>query len=446
MLDGDLLMPGDPDFAAMATPWNLAVPADAAAVAVVDGPADIAAAVRFAGVHALSVAVRLTGHGAVPGSAPTLLIHTGRLDELEVRPDGTARVGAGVRWNEVMAAASPLGLAAPAGSSPHVGVVGFLTGGGIGPFVRTLGLGSDHVLAFDVVTGDGEMRRASTVENPALFWALRGGKGVAGIVVAVELRLPRVSTFFGGAIHLDGSHAARVLHAWRDWTAGLPEQGTSSVALVRLPPMPGVPAELAGRLTVAVRFGWLGDPDEGRRVIAPMLDLAPVLLGGMDVLPYGALELIHADPVDPMPGHEASSVLRELTADDVETVLRSAGPEADCPQVLVEIRHLGGALARTPAHPDAFSHRDARYLVSLIGLGVPPLMQAVADHADGLIAALAPRSCGRLPNFAPSTAPAEVRRTYSPETLRRLATLAATYDPAGVLADAAPIRQACLDT
>ncbi|MFY1621232.1 hypothetical protein [Micromonospora sp. WMMD736] len=41
------------------------------------------------------------------------------------------------------------------GSSGTVGVVGYLTGGGIGPLVRSVGLSSDHVRGFDVVTGSG---------------------------------------------------------------------------------------------------------------------------------------------------------------------------------------------------------------------------------------------------------------------------------------------------
>ena len=68
--------------------------------------------------------------------------------------DGWARVGAGVRWQQVLDTAAPYGLAGLAGSAPGVGVVGYTTGGGIGPVSHTFGYASDLVRAVEVVTGD----------------------------------------------------------------------------------------------------------------------------------------------------------------------------------------------------------------------------------------------------------------------------------------------------
>lgn len=128
-------------------------------------------------------------------------------------------------------AATPLGLAPVVGSAPGVGVVGYLTGGGVGPLARIWGAGSDHVRAFDVVTGDGLLRRATAEEEPDLFWGLRGGKGTLGVVTAVEIDLFRQPEVYGGALYLDGSHARDVLHAWREWCGTLPPEGATSVAL-----------------------------------------------------------------------------------------------------------------------------------------------------------------------------------------------------------------------
>ena len=91
-------------------------------------------------------------HGAVGIGDETILVQTSAMKHCEIDVlNRTARVGAGARWQDVIAAAAPHGLAPLCGSSPSVGVVGFLTGGGIGPLVRTVGLSSDHVRAFDVV-------------------------------------------------------------------------------------------------------------------------------------------------------------------------------------------------------------------------------------------------------------------------------------------------------
>ncbi|SHN32244.1 FAD-binding oxidoreductase [Cryptosporangium aurantiacum] len=443
---GRVLLPGEPGYTELAMPWNVAVPSAPIAVVEAASADDVVAAVRFAGRHGIEVSVQATGHGAPAGpQRPSLLVHTGRLDELVIDPAGSARVGAGVRWAQVLEAAAPHGLAGLAGSAPNVGVVGYLTGGGIGPVVRTFGVASDLVTAFDVVTGDGELRRVTATENPALFWGLRGGKGALGIVTAVEFELVQVAEIFGGCVYFDAADASAIAHSWAMWTEELPEEATSSLAVMRMPPMPGVPEPLAGKVTVALRFAWVGDPEQGERVVAPMLKLGTIVLGGMGVLPYAALGSIHADPVDPMPVHEASGLLSGLPSAAVDQLIALAGPDAECPQVIVELRHLGGAFARPSAHPSAFNHRHAAYTVQTIGIGAPPVVEAVTAHGDALLSALGPWSVeGCLPNFVASHDPAEVARKYDAETLTRLATLAATYDARGVIAAAQPIHAACL--
>jgi hypothetical protein len=326
------------------------------------------------------------------------------------------------------------GLAALAGSSPGVGVVGYTTGGGVGPLARTLGIASDRVRAFDVVTGDGELRRASVDEHPDLFWGLRGGKGALGVVTAVEFDLLPISEIYAGALYFDGSHAADLLERWADWSATLPSEATTSIALMQLPSMPGVPEPLADRLTVAVRFAWTGDPDVGRDVLAAMRGVAPPLIDGVGQIPYVALGSIHADPVDPMPSSEHSGLLASLPPAAIEAILRLAGPGSGSPQLVVEIRQLGGAIAVAGGAPSAFTSRDAAFSLFIVGLAVPPLLDAVKGHAAAMTAALEPWLTGReLPNFAPGGSPERFRRVYDPVTLQRLASLSRTYDPAGIL-------------
>ncbi|MEX5633651.1 FAD-binding oxidoreductase [Parafrankia sp. FMc2] len=441
---GEVLLPGTPGYGQAATPWNVAVPSAPVAVVVAAATADVVSAVRFADSHDLALEVRATGHGALAHDRRSLLVHTGRLQELVINPvTRRARVGAGVRWQQVLDAAAAHGFGALAGSAPHVGVVGYLTGGGLSPVARTYGFGSDLVTAFEVVTGDGELRRATATENTSLFWALRGGKGALGIVTAVEFELLDVAEIYGGCLYFDGADAERVISAWRVWSASLPEQATTSLAVLRLPAMPAVPPPLAGRCTVAVRFAWVGDPADGERVAGPINTLASPILGGLGVLPFNALGMIHADPVDPMPVHERSVLLRELPQDAVDTLLALAGPQADCPQVIVELRLLGGALARAPREPSAICHRDAAYAALTIGIAAPPVVAATTGHAAAVMAALDPWSGGiSTPNLGASTDPAIVALKYDAATLARLATLTASYDPNARMVAADPVRAA----
>ncbi|MFF5078010.1 FAD-binding oxidoreductase [Actinoplanes sp. NPDC000266] len=315
---------------------------------------DVVAAVRFAASAGRPVAVQATGHGLADTLDGAVLVHTGRLDECVVHPEGWARVGAGVRWQQVLDAAAPHGLAPLCGAAPGVG----------------------------------ELRRVTATESPELFWGVRGGKGALGIVTALEFDLVPLATLYAGALYFDGADAGTVLHAWRSWTSSLPIEATTSIAFLQLPPLPGVPPPLAGRFTVAVRFAWTGSVDEGAEVLAPLRAAATPLIDTVQTIPYAAIGSIHADPADPMPVHEATDLLRELPAEAADALLAVAGPSSGSPQVIVELRHLGGALAAEPEHPSAVCHRDAAFTLITIGVLAPPIAGAVPAHGDQVRAGL----------------------------------------------------------
>ncbi len=434
-LTGSVHTPGDPGYDALVSPWNLAVPMRPAAVVDARCAEDVAATVRFAGEHGLTAGVQATGHGAESSLAGHLLVVTRGLDECTVHPEGWARVGAGVKWARLVQEAAPHGLAALNGSTTDVGIVGYTTGGGVGPLARTFGLAADRVRAFEVVTGDGVSRRVTPTEHPDLFTALRGGKGAAGIVTAVEFDLVHLPTFYGGAVYFDGPDAPAVVDRWRDWADALPEQATTSFALFQLPELPEVPPPLAGRITLGVRFCWTGDPAEGERWLDRIRAVAPVVLDDALLRPYAEIDHVHADPVDPMPVTDPAILLHAFPAEAAQRLLSLTGAGAGSPQVMVEVRHLGGAYARAPRHPDAFAHRSARYNVLTVGLAADPVSQATSlSHAAEVFGALADWDTGGVwPNFGIPHDATSARRCYDPQTLARLREVVATYDPQGVL-------------
>lgn len=322
-------LPGEPGYE-RCIPWNVAAPVTPAAVVLATSPQDVAGIVRFAAAQGFTVTVQATGHGAIGVGQDTILVQTSAMTHCAVDVlNRTARVEAGARWQDVLDVATPHGLAPLCGSAPGVGVVGYLTSGGIGPLVRTVGLSSDHVRAFEVVTGEGTLRRVTAEENADLFWGLRGGKATLGIVTAVEIDLLPITEFFGGAVYFDGADAAVVLHAWRGWCTGLPETINTSIAVQQLPPLPGVPEPLAGRMTVAVRYAAVGDFAEAERLLAPMRAAATPLIDTVGVLPYAAIGAVHADPVDPMPITEDHALLSVLPAEAVDALLALVGPGSD---------------------------------------------------------------------------------------------------------------------
>src|SRR5581483_834969 len=188
-----LVTPADADYDDARRAWNLAVEQRPAAVSVARTVDDVQAAIAHARAHGLRVAAQTTGHlsQTLPSLDGTLLLKLDLHDgEIAVDPVArTARIAAGARWGDVVDAVAPYGLAAMHGSSPSVGVIGYLLGGGLSFYGRRHGLAVNHVRAFEVVTPDGVARRADAHRNADLFYALRGGGGGFAIVTAVELGL-----------------------------------------------------------------------------------------------------------------------------------------------------------------------------------------------------------------------------------------------------------------
>ena len=429
-LGGRVALPGSAEYARLTTPRHRAVPVSPAAVVAAADAADVVDAVRAAAQAGLQVSVRATGHGARATGEDVLLVVTAGLDECVLHPDGWVRVGAGVTWQRVVDACAPHGLAPLCGSSLDVGVVGYTTGGGLGPMARTFGLAGDRVRALEVVTADGVLRRVTPDVEPDLFWALRGGKGAVGVVTAIEMDLVRVAAPYAGSVWFDGVDAGDVLHAWHGWSEDLPDSATTSVALLRLPALRGVPPLLAGRLTVAVRLVHVGAPAVGAALLDDVRAVAPVLLDGAGALPVSRIGEVHGEPSVPLPVHEQGVLLRELTGPALDTLLEVAEPGLSGPLGTVEVRALGGAVARGGAHASAVCHRDQPYSVLAGGPAAPPVVDSVRDATAAVIDALAPWSDGAtLPNWCDGPS------AYDAATLARLRAVADRYDPGRVMTD-----------
>jgi len=345
----------------------------------------------------------------------------------------TAVVGAGAVWSDVLEAASPFGLAPLAGSSPHVGVIGYLMGGGLGPVARTFGFSADHVRSFRVVTGLGEIVTASAVERPDLFWALRGGKGGLGIVTEVTIDLFPIATLHAGGFYFDGADAPAVLHRFVEWTADLPASVSSSLALLRLPPLPELPEPLRGRFVVHVRVAVVGATTPvASALVAPVAGAAVPLLDVFGEMPYSSLGMIHSDPQDPMPVVEGGHLLRVFDHAAADAILAAAGPRADAPLAAVELRLLGGAIATMPAVPNAVGGRDAAFGLHVVGAPVPDLLDDVVPAAvGGVLTAMRPWSTGGvLANFCGSANdPADLRTAWPDAVRARLRAVREQYDP-----------------
>jgi FAD/FMN-containing dehydrogenase len=421
-----VLTPGDPAYDAEVAGFQTGFTQRPDLVVAASCAGDVVAAVRHAAARNLSVRAQSTGHG-LPGAVEGgMLVTTSRMDGVTIDAAArTARVEAGVRWGQVVAAAAPHGLAPLNGSAPSVGVVGYTLGGGLGILARTFGYAADHVRSLDVVTGDGRPRHVTPGDE--LYWGLLGGGHGLGIVTALEIGLVPVTTLYGGALAFDGRRVdpAAALRAYEAWTRTVPSTLTSSFAAVPYPDLPALPPHLRGRYVVSVRVAYTGD--DGERLVAPLREIGPALSDSLRVLPYTDSHTIHSDPDVPHAYHGDSAVLGELDVRAAAEVLARTGPDAGGPMCVVQINHLGGALA-TPA-PNAVPWREGRFLLRLLAVGDREAARAVLDPAFAL---LAPHTLGRSPNFAFGTQD-RTEGLHDAETTKRLAGLRSSYDPASLL-------------
>jgi FAD/FMN-containing dehydrogenase len=431
-VSGPVLAGDDPRSAAEIVTFNLAVTHSPAVVVGATSASDVAAAVTWAREHGLPVAVQSTGHGPIRSAEGAVLVTTSRMRQVTVDPvRRTATAAAGVRWAEVLSAAAPHGLAPLSGSSSQVGVVGYTLGGGLGSLSRQFGFAADLVERVEMVTADGQVRQVDAHSDPDLFWAVRGGKGNFGIVTSLEFRLVPVSEIYGGGVMFAGSSARAVVHAFREWAPTLPESASASVAMLRLPPLEEIPEPLRGQFVVHLRFAYNGPAAEGERLVAPMREAGEVLVDALGPMPYAAADAIHQDPTEPVSAWERGRLLRELPPEAVDNLVAVAGPDVDVPLILVELRLLGGALARQPEVPNAVSGRDGAYGLFVVGPVAPGLEEVVPAVGGMVFESVLPWLTGTAQlNFLGDALTGDaVGTAWTPEVHRRLMEVKQRVDP-----------------
>ena len=435
-LKGAAYVPGDEGYDEARAAWNLNAHQHPALVVVAEGAADVLAAVRLAREQGLGVGVMATGHGVAAPANGGVLINTSRMKGVHVDPETrAARVEAGVKWADLAPEAAAHGLAGLQGSSSDVGIVGYTMGGGFGWLGRKHGFAADSVKEADVVTADGELVKASAHENADLFWGLKGGGGNFGIVTSLEFALYPITHVYGGDLFFPIERADEVLKLYSRWSAGLPDEVTSGVAFMNFPPFEEIPEPLRGNSLIAVRACYTGEDleEKGEELLRPWREFGEPVMDTFGVMPYAAMDAISMDPVDPMGAYGHVEMLRDLSPETSETIVKLVGADSNSPLAMLELRQLGGALSRPPADLNPMGRSDSRFI--MYGLGATPtpeVAQAVQAYLAYVAEAVRPHASGATyVNFMDlDGASAErVRAAYSPDDWQRLITLKDRYDP-----------------
>ncbi|MDD9369750.1 MAG: FAD-binding oxidoreductase [Acidimicrobiales bacterium] len=417
-LDGEVLLPGEGVYEQSRRVWNAMVDRRPRMIIRCASVDDVVLAVRTARAHDLEIGVRCGGHGVLGLAVPDdgLMIDLTPLAAVDVDPTRrTARVQGGALLGALDRATQPHGLATTAGNVSHTGVGGLTLGGGMGWLARSYGLSCDNVVAFEIVTAEGEVCRASGTENPELFWGLRGGGGNFGIVTEFEFRLHPVGTR-ALSVELDfpAERGADVLAVWRDLALSAPRQATFAATV-----WGGV---------VTVGYVWVGDPEAGRQVATGLRALGRPAAERVEELSY--LELQTRE--DSTEGHAVrrywkGHYFRELPDAAFDVIL------AHDPSINVNLQTYGGAISDVPDDATAFSHRDAAFEYVAAARWTEPGEDAdrIAE-ARRCAAPLRSFASGAYVNALSDEGDDGVRRAYPAAKLARLTALKDTYDPDNV--------------
>jgi FAD/FMN-containing dehydrogenase len=434
---GEVVLPGDDGYDAARRVWNAMIDRRPAIVVRPSVVADVVTAVRFGRDLDLAIAVRSGGH-SLPGLSTCddgIIIDLSRLTGATVDPvRRTARVSGGALLAELDDAAQAHGLACPVGVVSHTGVAGLTLGGGLGRLQRKLGLTIDNLRAVQLVTADGRVLRASSDEEPDLFWGLRGAGWNFGIATAFEFDLHPVEPTLTRARFIHPlSRATEVIAHFRDVMAGAPREITGMVTMYLALPATDFPPEVAGEPIAVISLTFGGRPEDAERVLAPFATFGPPLVAGVVHEPYLDVQRVFDDEM--AWGHRmyAKSVYVNAAPDALIEVMVEQARDLP-PDATVYIGALGGAIADVPEDATAYAGRAAAFEVGVdCAWDDPALDDERIGWARGSMAGIEPfRTTGVYANSLGDAGEDVARAIYGDAKYERLRDVKRAWDPDNV--------------
>jgi FAD/FMN-containing dehydrogenase len=365
---GAVLRPGDQGYDDARAIWNGLIDRRPALIVQCTGAADVVDAVNFAREQGLLLSIKGGGHN-VAGNAVNdggLVVDLSRMRGVHVDPKtGITRAQGGATWGDADRETQLFGLAVPGGVVSTTGIAGLTLHGGVGHLRRKHGLSIDSLLSVDIVTADGELRRASADENEDLFWAVRGAGSNFGVVTSFEFQAhPAGPMVAVGAIFYTPEDAREVLAAWRDYMASAPEELSSLAFFWNVPPHEPFPPEHQGKPVLIIAAVHSESVEEGEPVVQPLRELAEPLIDLSGPWPWLGLQSGFDDlfPVGQL-RYWKSRALAELP-DAVIDEIADWGARRPTPLTDITIWHHGGAMSRVGETETAYAGRDAPFLVT----------------------------------------------------------------------------------
>ncbi|HCN98254.1 MAG TPA: FAD-linked oxidase [Leclercia sp.] len=368
---GEVLLPDDAGYDEVRQIWNAMIDRKPALIARCTSTEDVMQAIQFGRTHNLLISIRGGGHN-IAGNAVCddgLMIDLSLMKDVQVDvTTRTASVGPGCTLADFDRVVQAHGLATPLGINSTTGVAGLTLGGGFGWLSRKYGMTIDNLLSAEVITADGRQLNASESENADLFWGLRGGGGNFGVVTRFDFQLHPVGpNVLSGLIVFPFEQAKSVISQFARFTETMPEELNVWMVTRKAPPLPFLPAEVHGREMIALALCYVGDPEEGERIIAPLREFGTVLGEHVGVQPYTAWQ----QAFDPLLAKGARNYWKSHNfaqiSDGVIDAIIEYAARLPSPHCEIFIGTIGGQTTRVAPEAMAYSSRDANYVMNVHG-------------------------------------------------------------------------------
>ncbi len=432
--EGHFIGPADVNYDEARAVYNAMIDKRPALIARCASTEDIVKVVSFARDNGLLLAIRSGGHnGAGLGTCDDgVVIDLSLFKDIAIDPDArTVRVGAGCVWGEVDRATNKHGLATPSGIISTTGVGGLTLGGGLGHLTRKCGLAIDNLLEADLVLASGDQVRASTTENPDLYWAIRGGGGNFGVVTSFLFRLHPVDTVIGGPTFWPIEYSTEVLSAYREFLPTAPLELNAFFGFHTVPPAPPFPEEIHLRKVAVLVWCYVGGEADAAEAMAPLMDALPQpILHAVGPMPHPVLQSLF-DSLYP-PGDQwywRADFVKEIP-DEAVMLHAQFGEAMPTMKSTMHLYPIDGAAQNLGPSDTAWSYRDARWASVFAGVDPDPAnVDVISRWSIDYFAALHPYSAGgAYVNMMMEEGHERVRASYR-ENYDRLARIKAKYDP-----------------
>ncbi len=431
---GQVIVPGDDAYDRARRVQNAAADRRPALVVRPLDAADVALAVTHAQRANLPLVVRagghsMAGHGTGDGA---LVVDLSAMRGIDIDVAGrTAWADGGILAGEYTSATHAHGLVTPFGDFGSVGVAGITLGGGVGWLVRKYGMTIDSLLAVEIVTADGRRRMASPDQDADLFWAVCGAGANFGVATRLQFRLHPLGNVLAGDLVLPATRP--VLRSLVPVLRAAPDELTAIVNIMLAPPDPSIPDEHRGHPVVYLSVIWSGAADDGERALAPLRALGQAFADTVTEKPYPDVFLpVDRDHVSTW-GASARALFLESLEDPMIDIIEHRLGEPGAPHAVVQLRVLGGAMARVANDAAAYGWRDRSAVMWII----TPYedLERAAEHDAWTAAFRSEPATGddaTYLNFMGAETADAVRAAYPAATYARLRELKRRYDPDNV--------------